>query len=166
MYAYSYEDACKSFFKLYARIIEGKKVDSCGAYINLILDYEPEMQFILQYFMPQIRNSINHNDQYYDHENKLMVFPDREKEPIKITMDNLRTGCSMQIVNKVCLSAAEDSKRLDTGKLAQHYYEKTEEYCKILQVDFKQVLKMCLATGMNLLQVHNILERKIKRIQE
>ncbi|MGI9566697.1 MAG: hypothetical protein ACR2LL_06755 [Nitrosopumilus sp.] len=65
----------------------------------------------------------------------------------------------MQIVNKLCLNAAEDSKRLSVGKLAQYYYKKTEEYCKILQVDFKQVLKTCLATGMNLLQVHNMLEK-------
>jgi len=61
--------------------------------------------------------------------------------------------------------AAEDSKRLDIAKVSQHYYEKTEEYCKILQVDFKQVLKLCLKTGMNLLQVHNVLERKVKSLE-
>ncbi len=165
MYAHSYEDACKSYFKLYARIITGKKIDSCGTCINIILEYEPEMQFVLQYFMSQIRNSIDHNDQYYDYENKLMVFPDREKESIKIPIEHLRTGCSMQIVNKVCLSAAEDSKRLDAGKVSLYYYEKTEEYCKILQIDFKQVLKLCLKTGMNLLRVHNVLERKIKSLE-
>lgn len=165
MYAFNYEDVCKYFFKLYARIISGKKIESCSTCIDIIKKYEPDMEFILQYFIPQIRNSIHHNDAYYDHTDKVVIFPDREKKPIGITIDHLRVGCSMQIVNKVCMSAVEDSKRLAAGKVAQYYHEKTEEYCKILQVDFKQVLKMCLATGMNLLQVHNVLERKIKRMQ-
>jgi len=64
------------------------------------------------------------------------------------------------------MSTVEDSKRLEAGKVAQHYYEKTEEFCKILQIEFKQVLKLCLKTGMNLLQVHNVLERKVKALQD
>ncbi len=166
MYVHNYEEACRSYFKLYARTITGKNIESCGNCISSILEYEPKMQFILQYFMPQIRNSIDHNDQYYDHDKKLMIFPDRDKIPIEIALNHLRIGCDMQIVNKVCFSAVEDSKRLEQAKLAQHYYEKTEEYCKLLQVDFKQVLKMCASTGMNLLQVHNVLERKIKKMNK
>ena len=166
MYAFNYEDVCKYFFKLYARIISGKKIESCPTCIDIIKKYEPDMEFILQYFIPQIRNSIHHNDAYYDHTDKVVIFPDREKKPIGITIDHLRVGCSMQIVNKVCMSTVEDSKRLETGKVARHYYEKTEEFCKILQIEFKQVLKLCLKTGMNLLQVHNVLERKVKALQD
>jgi len=164
MYAHNYEDVCKSYLKLFARIITGKKIDSCGNCINIILKFEPEMQFILQYFIPQIRNSIDHNDQYFDHENKLMIFPDRDKIPIELTIEHLRIGCDMQIVNKVCFSAAEDVKRVEHAKVAQYYYEKTQEYCKILNLDFKQMVKMCASSGINLLQVHNVLEKKIKNI--
>ncbi|MGI9566696.1 MAG: hypothetical protein ACR2LL_06750 [Nitrosopumilus sp.] len=39
MYAYNYEDVCKFYLKLFARIIKGKKIDSCGICIDIILKY-------------------------------------------------------------------------------------------------------------------------------
>ena len=160
-YAFLYEDVCKSFFKLFARIIKNKTIPDCAICIEVIDKYEPAMSFIIQDLIPQIRNSISHGDSYYDHDEHAVIFPDRKKIPIAMILSDLRQGCRMLMVNKVCLDAACNSKRMPGLKTSEYYFQKTEEYCKLLQLDFKHVLRYTLEKGLNLLYVFNILEKKI-----
>ena len=164
-YAFLFEDACKSFFKLFARIIKDKKISECAVCIDIINKYEPTMSFITQDFMPQVRNSIKHEDAYYDYSNHVVTFPDRKKIPIEMTLSDLRQECRMLMVNKVCMDAALSNKRMPILKTCEYYFQKTEEYCKLLQLDFKHVLRYTLEKGWNLLYIFNILEKKIYQMK-
>jgi len=161
-YAFLFEDNCKSFFKLFARIIKNKKISECAICIDIINKYEPAMNFITQDFMPQVRNSIKHEDAYYDHSNHVVMFPNRDKTPIAMVLSDLRQGCRILMVNKVCMDAACNNKRMPELKVSEYYFQKTEEYCKLLQLDFKHVLRYTMEKGLNLLYVYNILEKKIQ----
>lgn len=163
-YAFLFEDVCKSFFKLFTRIIKDKKIPECAVCIDVINKYEPAMSFITGDFRPNIRNSINHEDSYYDYSNNVVVFSDRDKTPIRITLSDLRQGCRMLMLNQVCMDAACNNKRIPVLNTCEYYFQKTEEYCKLLQINFKHVLRYALEKGWNLLVVYNILEKKIQQV--
>ena len=56
---------------------------------------------------------------------------------------------------------------IDTAKnkVFQFYFNKTEEYCKILQIDFDKIVTCWALTGRNLLGLHNILEKIVKTLE-
>ncbi len=165
-YAFLFEKTCKSYFKLFAEIIKGKKIPECAICIDIINKYEPAMNFITHCFVPQIRNSIKHEDAYYDHNNHVVIFPNRKKNPISMALSDLRQGCRMIMVNEVCIEAASNNKSILDAKVSEYYYQKTEEYCKLLQLDFKNVLRYTMIKGANLLYIYTILEKKINQMKK
>lgn len=161
-YAFLFDDVCKSFFKLFTRIIKDKTIPECSVCIDVINKYEPDMKFLTQDFISQVRNSIQHGEAYYDYSNRVVMFPNRDKEPIGMVLSDLRQGCRMLMVNKVCMDTACNNKRMPEQKVSEYYFQKTEEYCKLLQLNFKHVLRYTMENGFNLLYIYNILEKKIQ----
>lgn len=49
-YAFLFEDVCKEYFKLFARIIKDKKISECSICIDIINKYFPDMTFITNDF--------------------------------------------------------------------------------------------------------------------
>ena len=162
MYAHAYERVCNLYFKPLANKITKKMINSCGACIDEIIKYDQATEFVLEPFIPQIRNSINHNNYYFDNKKNVLVFEDGKKTPINITLEQLRTACQLQIVSEVCIASAEFSLKLPTWKTSQYYFNKTEEFCRILQLHFKRLAVTCLTNGVNILQLHNVLEKMVK----
>ena len=161
-YVHSYERACRLHFKPLAKVIENKKINACGECLNKIIQYYPDMEFVLRPFIPQIRNSIDHLDYYYDPKKKLVVFEDREKPPIAISIEQLRIRSTLQVASEVSMAAADHSLNMPLHKTAQHYFKKTEEYCKILQIDFHKIVVAWVSRGSNILGLHNALEKLVK----
>lgn len=164
-YAFNFDDICKSYFRLFTRIIKDKKISECAVCIDVINKYEPSMKFITLDFIPQIRNSVKHEDAYYDYTHNGVIFPDRDKTPIGMSLSQLRQGCRMLMVDKVCIDAAINVKHLPGIKMTEYYFEKTEEYCKLLQLDFKHVLRYTMEKGYNLLYIFTLLEKKIQSLK-
>lgn len=162
LYAYSYERACRLYFKSFAKTIAKKEINSCGDCIDIIIDYYPDIEFVLRPFIPHIRNSIDHVDYYYIPKDDIIVFEDRKKPPIKISLKKLRDICALQTYSDVCISTAYYAINLQLYKTAQHYWKKTEEYCKILQIDFNEIVLAWALKGKNILSLHNALEKMIK----
>jgi len=131
-YAFLFDDACKSFFRLFTRIIKDKIISECSVCIDVLNKYEPDMKFLTRDFIPQVRNSIQHGDAYYDHSNHVVMFPNNAKKPIGLVLSDLRQGCRILMVNKVCMDAACNNKRMPEQKVSEYYFQKTEEYCKLL----------------------------------
>lgn len=151
MYANGYERCCRLFFKRFAERITQKTINSCGTCINEIIKYDPNTAFVLEPFNSQIRNSIDHGDYFYDKEHEVLVFDDREKRPIWISIEQLQIHCNFQIYSEVCIASAEFSLKMPLWKTVQYYFNKLEEYCKILQLDYKKTVLTWVNTGNNLL---------------
>ena len=92
----------------------------------------------------------------------VIVFEDREKTPLEVTVEELRNLCQYEIISEVCIVAAEYSLKLPQWKVSEYYWNKTEEYCKILQVDFQKLVPIWLSSGKNILNLYSILEKLIK----
>lgn len=161
-YVHSFERACRLFFKPLAKVITNRKIEACGECINQIAEYYPDMEFVLDPFNSHVRNSIDHLDFYYDEKKKLVIFEDRKKTPIEISIEQLRIQCSLAVAGEVCMSAADHALNMPKYKTAQHYFKKTEEYCKILQIDFHKIVVKWVSTGRNVLSLHNALEKLVK----
>lgn len=162
MFAYSYERACRLYFKPLAHVITGKKINSCSDCIEKIIEYYPDMEFVLQPFISHIRNSIDHVDYYYKPKENIITFEDRYKPPIHLTIEILRNLCMFQMVSDVCISTADYAVNLPLMKTSQYYFNKVEEYCKILQIDFDSIVTYWASKGRNLLGLYNILEKIIE----
>ncbi len=161
-YAHSYERACRFFFKPLAGVIAKKKIDACGTCIIKIIEYYPEMEFVLEPFIPQIRNSIDHLDYYYDTKKNLLFFEDRDKPALSLPVEQLRIRCSLQTATEVSMNAADRELNLPLIKEVQHIFKKTEEYCKIIGIDFHNTVITWVSTGRNILRLHNALEKMIE----
>lgn len=161
-YVHAYERACRLFFKPLASVIANKKIDACGTCIKKIIEYYPEMEFVLEPFIPQIRNSIDHLDYYYDPKKKLLFFDDRDKPPLSLPVEQLRIRTSIQAASEVAMTAAHRELDLPTIKFVQHIFKKTEEYCKIMGIDFHKTVIDWVSTGRNILSLHNALEKMIE----
>lgn len=162
-YVHAYERFCRLFLKPLAQVITNQKIDACGKCIDEIIKFDPDMEFVLEPFIPHIRNSIDHLDYYYDPKTKLLVFHDRDKPPIMTSVEQIRIRTTLQAASEVSMSAADHALNLDSYKLAQHYFKKTEEYCNILQIDFKKIVITWVSEGRNVLSLHNALEQIIKQ---
>lgn len=163
LYAYAYERACRMYFKPLAQAITKKKIDSCGSCIEKISEYYPDIEFVLQPFIPHIRNSIDHVDFYYDTTEKMIIFEDRDKPQIKMLISQLRVICTLQTVSDVCMATANFAFELPSYKTSQFYFNKTEEYCKVLNIDFDKAIVVWASTGRNLLSFYNIIEKIVKK---
>lgn len=161
-YIFSYERACRFFFKPLANAIAKKKIDACGTCINKIIEFYPDMEFVLEPFIPQIRNSIDHLDYHYDPKKKLLFFDDREKLSLSLPVEQLRIRCSIQIASEVSMNAAYRELDLPQTKVVQQYFKNIEKYCKIVGIDFHNTVITWVSTGRNLLRLHNALEKMIK----
>jgi len=161
-YTNSYERACRLYFKPLAWVITGNKLNACGECIEKIIEYYPDMEFVLQPFINHIRNSIDHVDFYYNLKEAIIVFEDRDKPPLKLTIKQLRDLCMLQIVSDVCISTADYAVNLPLYKTSQYYFNKVEEYCKILQIDFDKIVALWASKGRNLLGLYNILEKIVR----
>ncbi len=161
MYAYQYERACNMFFKPIVEKITSKKIQQCYNCINVIRKYEPDMEFILKYFLNKIRNSINHNGYYFDKEKNKVIFKDND-DMIELTLEELENGCRMQIVNQVCMSTAEESMKIQILKVGQYDMKKIQKYCNILKIDYDKLLKYSYARGYSVFEICWRLEQKMK----
>jgi len=161
-YFFSYERACRFFFKPLASVIAKKKIDACGTCINKIKEYYPDMEFVLDPFIPQIRNSIGHLDYYYDPKKKLLFFEDGDKSPISLPVEQLRIRCSLAIASEVSMNAADRKLNLSQIKAVQQIFKKTEEYCRIVGIDFHNTVLTWVSTGRNILRLHNALKKMIE----
>ena len=161
-YAYAYERACRLFFKPLASTIAKKKIDACGTCIIKIIEYFPEMEFVLESFIPQIRNSIDHLDYYYDLKQKLVFFDDRDKQPLSLPVKQLRILTSIQVVSELSMTAAHRELDLPLIKFTQQIFKKTQEYCKIVGIDFHTTVIKWVSEGRNILRLHNALKKMIK----
>ncbi len=65
-YRKAFEQICKLFFKTFASAIKKKNIESCASAIKILTEYDKNMKIIFIPFIPQIRNSISHNDWYFD----------------------------------------------------------------------------------------------------
>jgi len=162
IYAHAYERACRLYFKPLAEAITKKKIQACGDCINRILEYYPEINFVLEPFVPHIRNSIDHVDYYPKSDKKLIVFEDRDKPAIEITVEQLDTICMLQVASDLSISTADHARKMPLYKTCQYYFKKTEEYCKILGIDFGKITIAWVSKGRNILGLHNALEKLIK----
>ena len=161
-YTHSYERICRLFLKPLANAISKKKIETCGTCIIKIMEYYPDMEFVLEPFIPQIRNSIGHLDYYYDPKKKLLFFEDRDKPILSLPVEQLRIRCSLQMASEVSMSAADRELNLPIIKEVQSIFKKTEEYCKIVGIDFHNTVVTWVSTGRNILRLHNALEKMIE----
>lgn len=160
-YVYCYERTCRYFFKPLASVISNKKINACATCINKIIEYYPEMEFVFEPFIPQIRNSIDHVDCYYNPKQKLLFFEDRDKPILSLPIEQLRIRCSLLIATEVSMTAAHRELDLPLTKFVQNIFKKTEEYCKTLGMDFHPTVIAWVSTGRNILRLHNALEKMI-----
>lgn len=163
LYAYSYERACRLYFKPLAEVITKRKINACGECIDKIIEYYPDIEFVLRPFINHIRNSIDHVDYYYKPKEDIIVFEDRDKPSLELTIKKFRDICTLQTVSDVCISTADYAVNLQLIKTSQFYFNKIEEYCKILQIDFDKIVTLWASTGRNLLGLYNILEKIVKK---
>lgn len=160
-YAHSYERACRLYFKPLVYAITKKNIESCGDCISKLLQYYPDLEFVLEPFVPQIRNSIDHVDFYDKPKDDMITFEDRGKTPLNLPIASLRAICTLQTASDVCISAALRAMELSEFKVVQNYYKKTEEYCRILQIDFKTIILTWVSKGRSILSLYNALEKII-----
>ena len=80
LYLFFYETTCTSFFKLFAKAITGKSNDRCGCCMEKICKFEPNMKLVLKPFIADIRNSIGHENYYYDQNKKIIIFCNNKSE--------------------------------------------------------------------------------------
>lgn len=161
-YVHSYERACRLFFKPLAKVIAKKNIDACGTCINKIIEYYPEMEFVLEPFIPQIRNSIDHLDYYYDPKQKLLFFEDRDKPALALPIEQLKIRCTLQSASEVSMTAAHRKLDLSKIKFVQQVFKETEEYCKIVGINFHNTVVTWVDSGRNILRLHNALEKMIE----
>ena len=159
MYVFSYERICRWYFKPLVKIIT-KKEYSCGSSIKEIIDFDQGMKFVLEPFSNHIRNSIDHLGYHIAHD-KIIVFEDKEKPPIHLTMDTLRTMCEYQIVTDVCFSTAEAYLKFPKTQKALEIYKKTVNYCTKLNLNFNDLINKFLKEGYTMLQINWVLKQII-----
>lgn len=158
LYAFSYERACRLYFKPLAQTITKKKIENCGQCIQKIIEYYPDMEFVLYPFINKIRNSISHAGYYYDPKKELIVFEDQDEEKIELTIENLKALCMFEVASDLGISTADQALKLPISKAAQYYYGKIEEYCKLLQIDFNEVVVNWASQGYKLVGLYVVLE--------
>ena len=161
MYVFSYERICRWYFKPLVKIIT-KKEHSCGSSIKEIINFDQDMKFILEPFSNHIRNSIDHLNYHITHD-KIIIFEDKEKLPIQLTLDKLRIICEYQIITEVCFSTAEEYLKFPKTLKALEIYKKTIDNCTKLSLNFNDLTNKFLKEGYTLFQINWVLEQIINK---
>jgi len=163
MYAVTYERTCKLHFKPLAARILKKEVNSCGLAIQQIKAYDSATELVLDPFIPQVRNSIDHTDWYYDKQRDLVIFEDRDKPPLGFTVSEFQNLSHFAMISDVCISAARDSFKEPLWKAIIVDSKKVVKYCDILGIDHDALLEKYLLRGYSLFEVLWRLEQKLKQ---
>lgn len=162
-YASFYERTCKLYFKPLSRIIKNNESKTCGKAIKNIFTYEPETARVLEPFIPQIRNSINHSEYHYDYTDNVIIFEDEKKPPMGMPLTSLENACKMMIVNELCITVAHDHFKIPLWNLIINDSNDVIKYCSILQIDHDELLRNYLSRGISLFQIKWMLEQIIDK---
>lgn len=163
MYTYQYERMCNMYIKPIAKAISGKSISQCAICLDKIIKYDPNTKLVFQPYVNKIRNSISHNGYYFDKEKNKIIF-ENDDETIEMDFEELEDGCQLQVINEVCISTAEESLKIPLLKTAQVDMRKIKTYCKILELDYDQLMSYYLPKGYSVFEICWKLEQKLKNI--
>lgn len=161
-YADQYERTCKLYLKPLAHKISKKQINSCGASIQTILDYDKNTGFVLNTFIPQIRNSVDHKDYLFNFKKNVIVFEDQDKTPLEITISELKNLIHFSMENEMCINAAENSLKQSLWKAVILESDKAEKLCKILKLDYDYLMYHFIKRGKSIFQLTWAMEQMIK----
>lgn len=161
-YAYSFERFCKVYLKPLASKISKQNINECGKALEIIIKYDSNLKSMSNYVVPQIRNSIDHVDYFHDKKSDKIIFSDREKNPIELDYEELKLNIHRVMNIESIFSCAEDEMKMSLYKTIIEDTKKTFEYCKILSIDFDQLLDHFLKKGKSIFEIKFSLEQLIK----
>ena len=159
-YGKQYERMCKRYFKPLILIISSQK-KSCGKCIEELKKFDPKLEQILKPFISHIRNSINHSDFYKDIHKNIIIFEDENKPIIEKTEEDMKLLLKQMVESELAMSAAESYVKTPFHKVIIEDSEKVLEYCKILGMDYTELLKEFVSQGYSIFQLKFALERII-----
>lgn len=163
MYVYQYERVCNMYLKSITKAISGKTISKCAICIEKIIKHYPDTKLVFQPYINKIRNSISHNGYYFDNEKNKIIFENNDN-PIEMTLEELENGCKLQVINEVCISAADESMKLPILKMAYVDMKKIKKYCQILQIDYDQLMVYNIQKGYSVFEICWKLEQKLRSI--
>ena len=161
-YADQYERTCKRYLKPLAEKIIKKKQNKCSICIQIISKYDENTKSVLETFVPQIRNSVDHKDYFFDEKKKVIVFEDENKPPLEISIRKLKGLIHFSMENEMCISSAEDSIKIPLWKAIIADSRKALKLCKILDVNYDNLLSYYIKRGYSIFEITWSLEQLVK----
>ncbi len=108
IYRANYENIFKQHLLGLARKIKKSKVKSNTEALGILTDYKKgKHKELFRSLIPQIRNSIVHQDCVIDQQNRTITFNDQDKTPIVASYDEFRQVFLETIYLKLAVSVAE-----------------------------------------------------------
>ncbi|GEM_PF-4947902 len=153
-----FEQTCTSSFKYFANKIKNKEIISCTNALSTISKYDENMEIILSPFNPHIRNSISHNDWYYNKKKNVFVFDDLDKPTLEISSVELSDLCKEMLINEDCFFSA------DFTITENHVEENLRDSKSVLELldffngDSESTLKILLSKGYPIKNIKIVLE--------
>jgi hypothetical protein len=158
-YAYQFERFCKKYLKPLASIISKIKITKCGIAIKKIVEYDKNTEDVIKTcLIPQIRNSIDHTDYYFDKQKMVIVFDDENKTPLELSIEEMKRLIHLTMENEMCFSTAEFIIKEPLLKAIVVDTEKVLQLCNSKGIDFNNLLEYFLNKGYSIFEIRRALE--------
>jgi len=157
-----FEQSCMSSFKPFASKIRKKEIVSCTTAFDIILKHDKNMKNILFPFNAHIRNSIGHNDWYYNKKKSMLIFYNRGKPSVNKTLADLSKDCMEMLIHEDCFFSVYFTtvekyveENIRDSKIAL-------EFLDFFDIDPELLLKTLLSKGYSLKSINTTLEHRLR----